>query len=76
MKHIPYLLIVGENEVNEGTVSIRKQGEGDQGSMKIADFAKKINDEVAEMTKTINFAAENRKKNKMRCLAIAFCFLH
>ena len=51
MKHIPYLLIVGENELNEGTVSIRKQGEGDQGSMKIADFAKKINDEVAEMTK-------------------------
>lgn len=51
IKHIPYLLIVGENEVNEGTVSIRKQGEGDQGSMKIADFAKKINDEVAEMTK-------------------------
>lgn len=51
MKHIPYLLIVGENEVNEGTVSIRKQGEGDQGSMKIVDFAKKINDEVAEMTK-------------------------
>lgn len=51
MKHIPYLLIVGENEVNEGTVSIRKQGEGDQGSMKIADFAKKINDEVAEMKK-------------------------
>lgn len=51
MKHIPYLLIVGENEVNEGTVSIRKQGEGDQGGMKIADFAKKINDEVAEMTK-------------------------
>lgn len=51
MKHIPYLLIVGENEVNEGTVSIRKQGEGDQGSMKITDFAKKINDEVAEMTK-------------------------
>lgn len=51
MMHIPYLLIVGENEVNEGTVSIRKQGDGDQGSMKIADFAKKINDEVAEMTK-------------------------
>lgn len=51
MKHIPYLLIVGENEVDEGTVSIRKQGDGDQGSMKIADFAKKINDEVAEMTK-------------------------
>ena len=51
MKHIPYLLIVGEKEANEGTVAVRKQGEGDQGSMKIADFAKKINEEVAEMTK-------------------------
>ena len=51
MKHIPYLLVVGEKEANEGTVAVRKQGEGDQGSMKIADFAKKINEEVAEMTK-------------------------
>lgn len=51
MKHIPYLVIVGEKEMTEGTVSVRKQGEGDQGSLKISDFAKKINDEVAEMTK-------------------------
>lgn len=51
MKHIPYLVIVGEKEMTEGTVSVRKQGEGDQGSLKILDFAKKINDEVAEMTK-------------------------
>lgn len=51
MKHIPYLLIVGEKEAAEGIVAVRKQGEGDQGSMKIADFAKKINDEVAEMVK-------------------------
>ena len=51
MKHIPYLVIVGEKEAQEGTVSIRKQGGDDQGCLKIADFAKKINDEVAEMTK-------------------------
>ena len=51
MKHIPYLVIVGEKEAQEGTVSIRKQGGDDQGTLKIADFAKKINDEVAEMTK-------------------------
>ena len=51
MKHVPYLLIVGEKEAAEGLVSVRKQGEGDQGAMKINDFAKKINDEVAEMTK-------------------------
>ena len=49
MKHIPYLLVVGEKEAAEGLVAVRKQGEGDQGSMTIADFAKKVNDEVAEM---------------------------
>lgn len=50
MKHIPYMVVVGEKEAAEGTVSVRKQGGEDQGSLKIADFAKKINDEVAEMT--------------------------
>ncbi|MBQ7443950.1 MAG: threonine--tRNA ligase [Bacteroidaceae bacterium] len=50
MKHIPYLLIVGEKEAADGTVSVRRQGQGDQGSMKIADFAKKIDDEVRSMT--------------------------
>ena len=43
--------IVGEKEQAESTVSVRKQGEGDQGSMKINDFAKKICEEVDEMTK-------------------------
>ena len=51
MKHIPYLLIVGEKEQAEGNVAVRKQGKGDLGVMKIADFAKKIADEVAELTK-------------------------
>ncbi|MBQ7057053.1 MAG: threonine--tRNA ligase, partial [Bacteroidaceae bacterium] len=51
IKHIPYLLIVGEKEVENNTISVRKQGEGDQGSMKVEDFANKINDLVAEMTK-------------------------
>ena len=50
LKRIPYMLIVGEKEAAEGTVSVRKQGEGDQGSMKFEDFAKKINDEVRSMT--------------------------
>ena len=46
----PYMLIVGEKEAADGTVSVRKQGEGDQGSMKFEDFAKKINEEVRNMT--------------------------
>ena len=51
MKHIPYLIVVGEKEAAEDKVAVRKQGEGDQGTMTIDEFAKKVNDEVAEMTK-------------------------
>ena len=50
LKKIPYLLIVGEKEAQNGEVSVRKQGEGDKGSMKIINFADAINAEVAEMT--------------------------
>ncbi len=49
MKRIPYLIVVGENEQNEGTLSVRKQGEGSNGEvMKIDDFVAKISQEVAE----------------------------
>ncbi len=51
LRHIPYLLIVGEKEAADGTVSVRKQGEGDQGTLSVDDFAAKVNAEVAEMTK-------------------------
>ena len=47
---IPYMLIVGEKEQSEGTVSFRKQGGGEQGTLKFEDFAKKINEEVRNMT--------------------------
>ncbi len=39
LKKIPYLLIVGEKEEKEGTVAVRKQGEGDIGTMKLEEFA-------------------------------------
>ena len=48
LKRIPYLLIVGEEEANSGTVSVRKQGEGDQGKEKIATFAKLVRNQVDE----------------------------
>lgn len=50
LKKIPYLLVVGEKEAAEGTVSVRRQGEGDRGAMPVDDFAGMINDEVAAMT--------------------------
>ena len=50
MKHIPYMIIVGEKEQAEGTVSYRQQGGGEQGTLKFEDFAKKICEEVRQMT--------------------------
>jgi threonyl-tRNA synthetase len=52
LRKIPYLLIVGEKEVESNTVSVRKQGEGDQGVMKLADFVSRIK---AEVKKQIDF---------------------
>ena len=49
VKRIPYMLIVGEKEAENREVSVRKQGEGDQGVIKLEDFAKKLNEEVQNM---------------------------
>ena len=49
MKHIPYMLIVGEKEQTEGTVTVRRQGGINEGSLKIAEFGKKVEEEVNDM---------------------------
>jgi threonyl-tRNA synthetase len=49
LKRIPFLLVVGEKEAENGTVSVRRQGEGDQGSMTPEEFAAKVNEEVKNM---------------------------
>ena len=46
LKRIPYLLIVGEKEAQNAEIAVRKQGEGDKGSMKITTFAEFLADEV------------------------------
>ena len=51
LKRTPYMVIVGEKEMEEGLVSMRKQGGGEQATMSMEDFAKRINDEVAEQLK-------------------------
>ncbi len=38
MKRVPFMLIIGEKEAAEGTISIRKQGEGDKGAMNVTEF--------------------------------------
>ena len=54
LKRVPYMIIVGEQEQAEGLVSMRKQGGGEQATMKMEEFAQRINDEVAEMLKATN----------------------
>jgi threonyl-tRNA synthetase len=45
LKKIPYMLIVGEREEEEGTVSVRKRGQGDLGAFSLEQLAKAIHDE-------------------------------
>ncbi|MCD8030996.1 MAG: threonine--tRNA ligase [Bacteroides sp.] len=49
MKRIPYMLIVGEKEAENGEISVRRQGEGDKGTLKMEEFAKILNEEVENM---------------------------
>lgn len=46
IKKIPYLLIVGEKEQENGQISVRKQGAGDMGAMTVEEFANIVNEEV------------------------------
>jgi threonyl-tRNA synthetase len=45
---VPYMLIVGEKEADSETVSVRKHGEGDQGSMSLEAFANHLKKEVEQ----------------------------
>jgi threonyl-tRNA synthetase len=51
---IPFMLVVGEREESEGTVSVRKHGEGDLGPRKIEDFIRFVNEEMARELGEIN----------------------
>jgi len=53
LKRIPYLLIVGEKEAAEHTVSVRAQGEGDKGSMTLEEYAEYMNNLVAKEVEAI-----------------------
>ena len=48
LEKIPYMLVIGDKEAEEGTVSVRKRGFGDQGSMNVAHFCDLIVKEVEE----------------------------
>lgn len=49
LQRIPFMLIVGEKEENENSLSVRKQGDGDLGSFTAESFAKMINEEISKL---------------------------
>ncbi|MCI1780071.1 MAG: threonine--tRNA ligase [Bacteroidales bacterium] len=51
LKRIPYILVVGEKEQTDGSVSVRKQGADNLGAMSVEDFASLIKDEIKELLK-------------------------
>ena len=48
LARVPYMLVIGEKEMNEKQVSIRRQGKGDMGVKKLDDFVSEIILEVKE----------------------------
>jgi threonyl-tRNA synthetase len=46
VKKIPYMLIIGEKEMNDGMVSVRRHGKGDLGSMTIQEFSNQLVKEI------------------------------
>jgi threonyl-tRNA synthetase len=48
IRKVPYMLVIGEKEMNEKTVSIRRQGQGDQGAKSLTDFSRQIVEEIKE----------------------------
>ena len=54
LKRVPYMVIVGEKEAAEGNVAMRQQGGGEQAVMSMAEFAQRINNEVAEQLSATN----------------------
>ena len=54
LKRIPYMLIIGEKEAENGEVSVRRQGDGDKGTMTVAQFSKLITDEVDALLNQYN----------------------
>ncbi|MBN8671198.1 MAG: threonine--tRNA ligase [Chitinophagales bacterium] len=51
---VPYMLVVGEKEMNEGMVAVRKHGEGDKGTLPLQEF-------IAEITNTVKEQISGKK---------------
>ena len=51
MEKVPYMLVVGEKEIEQNTVGVRSRNEGDVGAMELNEFVRKIEEEIKTFTK-------------------------
>ena len=52
MNKIPYMLVIGDKEIEQGLVAVRSRKDGDLGTMTLADFRAKLLDEIATKAKS------------------------
>ena len=45
---VPYMLVIGEKEMNDGKVAVRRQGQGDLGAKNVEEFVREVEEEVRE----------------------------
>ena len=55
VKKVPYMLIVGEKEQENKTLSVRRHGQGDLGSFSIEEFVAKFNEEVQNALSAVSY---------------------
>ena len=54
IRKVPYMLVVGEKEQDNQSVSVRRHGKGDIGSFSISEFTELVNTEISQMSELIN----------------------
>ncbi|MBV4419516.1 threonine--tRNA ligase [Clostridium tyrobutyricum] len=53
MQKVPYMIVIGDKEVNEGNISVRSRKDGDLGTFAIDDFISKVKEEIDTKAKDI-----------------------
>ncbi|WP_242849757.1 His/Gly/Thr/Pro-type tRNA ligase C-terminal domain-containing protein, partial [Clostridium novyi] len=53
LQKIPYMLVLGDKEMNENTIAVRSRKQGDLGAMQLVDFVAMVKKEVQEKTNNL-----------------------
>ena len=73
LKRIPFMLIVGEKEVENGQVAVRIQGEGDKGAMTVGEFVAFFQSQLSVGSPRRTQRASQRNHGARRCSVVPPC---